>query len=657
MFRRYFQLALALIYLLSSSVAQAALSANSIVEIQSGATAGNVNGGGFNRTNANMLTDLATTTGTSATPSVTSATYSFVTADEGDWLYVKSGTNWTAGWYQITSTSGGAATINAAVGAAVQEDTTKGWPSPRFKANTVQGVATQDTPGGNGTFTVDYSQSTGSILSLSDFASVNGSAVVTTATGGFTPVMVGNFWRLASGTNATAGWYEVVSYTSGTQVTVDRDCAGAADLASGVGRVGGAMSMASTLDDDLFEIAVNATGAAFRYFIKNGSYDWGETVTIAAAGNNLWPVTIEGYNALRGDTPTGSNRPSITDAAAWTLGTSWALNNAIITNTAAANALIAGDQNFFENIKVVATAGSATALNMTPAGGICIRCELIATRGNGALLLTGPNVILGSYIHDSNIGVGWSGSSTAGFTIANSVIADNVTAAVSTTGGSINDLFIINSTLYGAENKLGIGVNQTTGTIHTRIFNTILYGFTSGVIHETTTDIGGHDDFNNFYNNTTDATRWPKGPNTIGLDPAFGDTAQLTGTGATSSTNVLTVGSGTPFGGIEDNVDIVYLSAGSGTGISLTKYLITAHTTTTLTLDRNITSSGAGTGITWQVTTGHNFSVGANMKAVGFPGALQGTGASGTTGYMDIGAIQRVESTGGGGLQGFSYSQ
>lgn len=653
MLRRYFQLALVFLHIFAVSGAHAALSGSSIIEIQSGATAGNVNGGGFNPTNANMLTDLATTTGTSATPSVTSATYAFVAGDVNNWVYIKSGTNWTAGWYKISSVAGGAATLAAGVGAAIQTDTTKGWPSPRYKANTVQGVATQDTPGGNATFTIDYSQTTAAVINGITDGTTTASTTYTSATAGFTPVMVGNFLHQTAGTGATVGWYEVVSYTNATTIVLDR---ASGTTSNGTFYIGGAMSMASTLDDDLFEIAVNSSTASMRFFIKNGSYDWGETVSIGASGNNTWPITVEGYNAIRGDSPAGSSRPTITDAAAWTLGTSWALSNLIITNTAASNTLIAGGENFFENIKVTNTAGSATALNMTPAGGICIRCELIATRGNGALLLTGPNVILGSYIHDSNIGVGWSGSSSAGFTIANSVIADNVTAAVSTTGGSINDLFIVNSTLYGAENKLGIGVNQTTGTIHTRIFNTILYGFTSGVIHETSTDIGGYDDYNNFYNNTTDATRWSKGPNTIGLDPAFGDTAQLTGTGATSSTNVLTVGSGTPFGGIEDNVDIVYLSAGTGTGISLTKYLITAHTTTTLTLDRNITSSGSGTGITWQVTTGHNFSVGTNMKAVGFPGALQGTGASGTTGYMDIGAIQRIEGS-GGGLQGFSYSQ
>ena len=41
-----------------------------------------------------------------------------------------------------------------------------------------------------------------------------------------------------------------------------------------------------------------------------------------------------------------------------------------------------------------------------------------------------------------------------------------------------------------------------------------------------------------------------------------------------------------------------------------------------------------------------DFSVGTNMKAVGYPSLIT---KSGTTTYIDIGAAQRVEPTGGGG--------
>ena len=54
----------------------------------------------------------------------------------------------------------------------------------------------------------------------------------------------------------------------------------------------------------------------------------------------------------------------------------------------------------------------------------------------------------------------------------------------------------------------------------------------------------------------------------------------------------------------------------------------------------------------WQITTGHNFALGTNLKALGtpalFPGGL-------TTGYTDIGAVQRQEA--GGGQSGIGFVQ
>lgn len=47
---------------------------------------------------------------------------------------------------------------------------------------------------------------------------------------------------------------------------------------------------------------------------------------------------------------------------------------------------------------------------------------------------------------------------------------------------------------------------------------------------------------------------------------------------------------------------------------------------------------------------GGDFSVGTNLKAKGFPGAFPSGGGISTTGYLDIGAAQRQEAGGGGGM-------
>ncbi len=63
------------------------------------------NGGGFDTGVAGFPTDGAATVATSSAPVFTSASYNFVAGDVGAWIYIKSGTNWTAGWYQITVVS------------------------------------------------------------------------------------------------------------------------------------------------------------------------------------------------------------------------------------------------------------------------------------------------------------------------------------------------------------------------------------------------------------------------------------------------------------------------------------------------------------------------------------------------------------------------
>src|ERR1041385_4090644 len=97
-----------------------ALASTTVWDCRSTATSGNLNGGGFNPANANMVTDLAGTSCTGNSPVVTSATYTFVAGDVGAKVYIKSGTNWTPGWYPIASVNAGAATLSAAIGAAAQ---------------------------------------------------------------------------------------------------------------------------------------------------------------------------------------------------------------------------------------------------------------------------------------------------------------------------------------------------------------------------------------------------------------------------------------------------------------------------------------------------------------------------------------------------------
>lgn len=63
-------------------------------------------------------TDLASSNGTNATPTVTSASHTFVTADTGNLIRISAGASWTVGWYLIASVSGGGAVLDRACGSA-----------------------------------------------------------------------------------------------------------------------------------------------------------------------------------------------------------------------------------------------------------------------------------------------------------------------------------------------------------------------------------------------------------------------------------------------------------------------------------------------------------------------------------------------------------
>ena len=87
-----------------------AASVYSIWEVQSLGSASN---SGIFDPNVTMAANLSSANGTSVFPTVTTATYSFKTEDIGNYLFVRSGTNWTPGWYQITGLAGTSAIVNA----------------------------------------------------------------------------------------------------------------------------------------------------------------------------------------------------------------------------------------------------------------------------------------------------------------------------------------------------------------------------------------------------------------------------------------------------------------------------------------------------------------------------------------------------------------
>ncbi len=614
-----------------------ALPAGLFVEINSSATASNVNGGGFNPYNASFMTDLTTDANTANTnaPIVSSATYTFVAGDVNHWLYIAAGTNWTVGWYKIQSVAGGKATLEAAIGSANVEQ----FVNNRIIRNTVIGCATTGTPTG-GTFGVDYTRSTAAAFARTDLV-IATTTTLTSAAIPFGPQEVGNLIHITAGTGFTQGWYQILSVT-GVTATVDRVC-GTLASTGGTGKVGGAMSLGASDDDSVFELGTSSSTVAQRFFIKgSATYTMGGAVAVAATGNaTCWGV-VEGYASGRGDRPTGTSRPLLAFGAnGCAFGSRFVVRNIQVTSTES-NGILCNEGTYIEVKSTQTTTSSGQNAFTSNASGVSyINCEAMSIRGHGINSNQPGTFIYGCYIHDcGSDGIHLVGDNSP-ITIINNLIVNCKTNAISEGGSVTLGLYIMGNTIYGAENKLGVGILHTSGAKHIFQYNNIFYGLVTGVNHGDVNS-AGFSDFNDYFNNTNDvvaANKWQKGAGDQALDPGFVSVTQRTGSSATTTSGNHLVQSGATFQtwgvAVGDVIQVV-----SGTGPTAGFYtILTVDSETQVTVNETLTANATANKV-WQITQGRNFAIGTNLKALGnlgvFPGAL-------TTGYTDIGAAQRQE--------------
>lgn len=611
-----------------------ALTAGTIFEIRASATTGNVNGAGFNIANAAFVTDLTTDadTANTASPVVSSATYNFAASDVGASLYVASGTDWTPGWYPIASVAANKATLNAAVGAAIQIV------NGVTGTNTVAGCATVGTPT-NGTFGIDYTQQDTAQATNTNLTCTAGSTTVTSAAAPFTRMMVGNLIHLTAltGTGAITGWYEIATFTDTSNIVLDRTPTnGVNNITAGTFYVGGAGRL-NGLEDAFLEMIP----AGSSVWIKSGTYVLSGTTSISSTNSTAAsPSNIAGYTSMRGDTCNGANRPLFSTGAN-SLGFGVAMNvRNIIGTTSSSNGLGCGASAYFTNIKFTNTSTTASRNACNPGtNSTFVGCEFVSQNG---VAINGSSAtqtrFIGCYIHDSVTGL--SSSAVANNLIGNIFEACS-TAAVSLTSTSGGHL-LMDNTFYGREAKMGIGVDfNANPSANNRLAANIFYGLTTGVNVSTAEQKSNFGFRNNYFNNTADVALFTKGPVSYAVDPQFTSASQITGSTATTSGSTLTQAGG-DFSTVTDNVD--YVRVISGTGVTVGCYLITGHTGTTITTNNALGTSSAGD-VVYFITTGHNFAIGTNLKGLGTP-----TFASlevETVGYPDVGAVQRQEAGGG----------
>lgn len=419
--------------------------------------------------------------------------------------------------------------------------------------------------------TTDYSQQDAAELALTDLAATeaSGGTTLTSATGGFTDQMVGNCIRLNAGTNGTVGYYMITGYTNGNTVTIDRDITDVdgGDLANGEGKVGGATA---SVDSQTTITLSDLVASTHEVYIKNEA-GWGEAVTTVGT---MWI----GYNSTRGDSPTGTSRPTLDrnsgsgDAVTVSSGLLYMIN--IVVREAAGDGIAPANSyqdNFLIMVNSRSTNNGGDGVTSNALRRVYARLVFSEVDNNSSHGLDlyqanseGACSIYQSEAHDNSAnGVSNCG---AGISSYGSLYYDNGADAVS---GSVANFF-----LNTVDGNTGANVDGivTTGTSIVFVLNNIFSnngGYGVNISATPSYGRGSLYQYNDYYNNSSGAINNSSTKSTDQtLDPQFADAAN------------------------------------------------------------------------------DNYSIGANLKAKGY-GALPG-GTS--TSYLDMGAVQRQEPTGGGGV-------
>ena len=450
--------------------------------------------------------------------------------------------------------------------------------------------------------------------------------------------MVGNIAHVISGVNFTPGWYQIISVVAGVSVTCD------ANLATGVGangviNIGGAMSLGSILDNDFFQL-VPVPGNTI--WIKKGNYTLGENIVAHAVGTLVLPIYIIGYKAVRGDEPIGDDRPHIdTQGFTWALGTNSfnKLYNLDIYGAVNGTLLNVGSKSVLYNCKATNNTSVASRNAISIGGGsYLIGVEAICSRGNCVNSASGS--IIGCYFHHSRAGIVISNTNTT--LMLNCLIENCWVNAISLNfgAGSTYGRIIVNTLIgfTGIYTAIGIAISDASAanSYFDIIANNIIWGFAAGLILNVDVEYFPVM-FNDFFNNTIDVTNRVERIHCLALDPQFKNVTEITGATATTAGFILTQ-LGADFSTVVDNRDYCYII--SGAGVTVGMYLIVGHTIDTLTLDIAPGDSAVANKV-FQVTTNHDYRIGANLKGQGFPGTIP-VYPFPTLGNMDIGALQEA---------------
>jgi len=473
-----------------------ALAATTILDARNGGS--DSNGGGFDPGNGNMATDLAATSANTSAPVVTSASYNFSAGDVGHWLFVKSGTNWTPGWYQVASVATNAATLAATAGSGYIVGN-----NVPIGPTTAVGCATTASPTA-GTWSMDYSQTTSARLAFTDMV-IDGTTNTKFTSAG-NPVgknHVGNVINVTSGTGFTVQRVQISSVT-GTAATCDKSL-GTLSSTGGVGNLGGCLASLGIVGG----FAANACPVFLKY--NATAYSMSNTANVSGGRLNttgFGGLAITGWNTNRHVFNVDASRPILDPGAAsmvllamYTGSGSW-IANLSFTNSAARAGIqyITGNVLRLRNCKFT----GATGVAVTTSGGLCSATDCEWSGGStDSFSPAGGASMKRCTVHDQAAGIGVAmagnadltdvavvnhggsacyGTSVGGSHVTMSRCTGHIAGSGTGSGISVIGTYLeaYDCLMVGGGGVGGIGFKLNSQQLYCQLFNCAAYNFQAG---------------------------------------------------------------------------------------------------------------------------------------------------------------------------------
>lgn len=322
------------------------------------------------------------------------------------------------------------------------------------------------------------------------------------AGGKFTAAMLGNIINVL-----TAGRFEISTVTDADNVELDRAPGNDTGL---TGYEGGAVADLEQID--------NVVVAGNHVHVKAGTYTSGGAIAFTI-GTSSVQIVVEGYNATRGDAPTGDNRPLLACGANGLNGGKYNLWKHFRITTSDPNGFYVDDYSIAVNCKCVNTTANAAGRAFIVDSGKLIDCEAVAASARGVFVVAYATIVF-CHIHDSNEGIycASAGHSFIGFNIIENI------AAAGILGDGSSHVKVMHNTIDNCDKGVDFATDINWLIYNNQFTHNTTYGATADGLRPT-----NYLDYNNWHGNGDDVNNLTKGPHATANDPGYAGADDFSG--------------------------------------------------------------------------------------------------------------------------------